>query len=171
MRRAFSIALLLALPACQKADETPAPVPMPGETEAPVAPSPSPSASATSALDSSALSERKDPEKLLAYLATAIGMEDWDAAALAWHNAQDGSKMTGAKAKALFGDPQSPLITFGAGQQDGAAGSLYYEAPVLLLAKSGRGREGTLTLRRVNDVDGAEDWQLAWHVEQLAWKN
>ena len=164
MRAAFALALLLVLAGCQKADETPAPAA--SEAQASDAAPPPETAIGADTLDKSALAERKQPEKLLAYLAIAIGAGRWDDAALAWPHGE----MTGAKVKTLFGNPRTPLLTFGKGRQEGAAGSLYYEAPILLLV-DGASKEGTITLRRVNDVPGAEDWQLAWHVERLEWTN
>jgi hypothetical protein len=32
-------------------------------------------------------------------------------------------------------------------------------------------KEGSITLRRVNDVPGASEASLAWHVERVEWKN
>ncbi len=63
-------------------------------------------------------------------------------------------------------------VGFGDGDVEGAAGSLYYAVPVWLTASGPSGpvrREGTITLRRVNDVDGATPAQLRWHVDQLDW--
>lgn len=63
-------------------------------------------------------------------------------------------------------------VGFGDGAVEGAAGSLYYEVPVRLTATGPAGpvrREGTITLRRVNDVDGATPAQLRWHIDTLNW--
>jgi len=61
----------------------------------------------------------------------------------------------------------------GEGEVEGAAGSLYYAVPVELSGTlrdgSSYSRSGTITLRRVNDVPGALDWQLAWHIEKIEW--
>lgn len=169
MRRVFALSLLLALAACQQGEESTdcgsaeadgCAKPVPQESALPAAQSP-----AAAALDKAALNERKNPEKLLAYLSAAINAGRWDDAAQAWPHGETG----GAQVKDLFGNPGTALVTFGKGRQEGAAGSLYYEAPILLLV-DGASKEGAITLRRVNDVDGAEDWQLAWHVERLEWK-
>ena len=146
------------------------------ETATAAVPEEAPSATATPAapLDKSALNERKQPSRVLGYLAEAVNAGNWPDAALAWHTAEDGSSMTGPKLKELFGNPQQALLSFGPGDQEGAAGSSFYEAPILLIdtgSASHKQKEGTITLRRVNDVPGAEDWQLAWHVERLEWKN
>jgi hypothetical protein len=168
MRKFAALSALLVLAACQQAGETAAPVA--SEAAATVEKEPSETATPDTGIDKSALSERKEPGRLLGYLAEAVNSGNWPDAALAWHTAEDGSPMTGPKLKALLGNPQEALLSFGPGRQEGAAGSLYYEAPILLIGGGGQ-KEGTITLRRVNDVDGAEDWQLAWHVERLEWKD
>lgn len=175
MRARFTLPALLLLAACQQdpgvpdCDSAGAEGCARPSSEAPS--SAAPLQTASPALDTSALNERKDPGKLLGYLGSAVNAGKWDEAARAWHTAEDGSPMTGAKLKALFGNPEKPLLSFGPGEQEGAAGSSFYTAPVLLIPSTGRGREGMLTLRRVNDVPGAEDWQLAWHVERLEWND
>ena len=50
---------------------------------------------------------------------------------------------------------------------EGAAGSLYYEAPLVIDFADGRAsRRGTIVLRRVNDVPGASAEQLTWRIER-----
>ncbi|HZF46528.1 MAG TPA: hypothetical protein VEZ26_09335 [Sphingomonadaceae bacterium] len=112
------------------------------------------------------LQERENPDRVLAWFSEQIMAGKWDDAALAWRK----GSMDGAKLKALMGDAPGPIFAFGHGEQEGAAGSLYYELPVTLVADGGKvTRQGTLTMKRVNDVPGAEDWQLAWHIERLEW--
>lgn len=182
MRRLAPLVLLATAAACHQAEPTPTPTPTPtavspapaaGDTASsaptpatPAAATSTPAASATPDLDARALNERKDPDRLLAYLAEAIDAGRWDDAAKAWHDTST------AAVKTLFGAPSSALVTFGKGDSEGAAGSIYYTAPVLLLTHGGQShKEGTITLRRVNDVPGAEPWQLAWHVEGIEWKD
>ena len=54
--------------------------------------------------------------------------------------------------------------------QEGAAGSSYIMVPLTLTATDKAGRlvryAGPITLRRVNDVDGASAAQLRWHMVQ-----
>ena len=54
--------------------------------------------------------------------------------------------------------------------QEGAAGSSYIMVPLTLTATDKAGKPiryaGPITLRRVNDVDGASAAQLRWHVVQ-----
>lgn len=115
------------------------------------------------ALDRGALTERRDPARVLRYYATAIERRDWPAAARAWGQ---GSGVTAATLKAAYDRPQPPRLDFGTGRQEGAAGSLYYEAPATLrFGETGTAQRGTLVLRRVNDVDGASAEQLRWHIE------
>jgi hypothetical protein len=61
-------------------------------------------------------------------------------------------------------------VTLGKGEQEGAAGSSFYEVPVTITGLTTANRpyrlDGTLTLRRVNDVDGATPEQLRWHIER-----
>jgi hypothetical protein len=177
MRR-LALLALLAVAACHQAEPSPTPEATPTASEAPPAtaeatpapaPTEAPAAPATATtppLDAAALNEHKDPDRLLAYLSEAIDAGRWADAAKAW---QDGTG--GAGVKKLFGSPAAPLVTFGKGDEEGAAGSLYYAAPILLLDGGKRQKEGTITLRRVNDVPGASAASLAWHVERVEWKN
>ena len=54
------------------------------------------------------------------------------------------------------------------GDLEGAAGSSYVEVPVQLYGRLLNGKEfnrrGTMTLRRVNDVDGSTAQQREWHI-------
>ena len=56
--------------------------------------------------------------------------------------------------------------------QEGAAGSIYIMVPLTLTATDRAGKPvryaGPITLRRVNDVDGASAEQLRWHMVQGA---
>lgn len=163
MRAVPGLAALLALAACQQAQETPS---------AEASEAPAPEAAASSAAPAAApaapdpLQERENPDRVLAWFSQQITDGKWDQAALAWRK----GSMDGAKLKALMGDAPSPIFAFGHGEVEGAAGSLYYELPVTLVADGGRlTRQGTLTMKRVNDVPGAEDWQLVWHIEKLEW--
>lgn len=55
------------------------------------------------------------------------------------------------------------------GKMEGAAGSSYYTAPARVSIQSDGGKEsilmGNVILRRVNDVPGASEEQLRWHIE------
>ena len=115
-------------------------------------------------LDFAALDNRDDPDALLRFYGEMIGKGMFAVAARAW----DGDAgITGDKLRAIYGGPNKATLTFGKGSQEGACGSLYYEAPVAVEFADGRKPErGTITLRRVNDVPGASGEQLAWRIER-----
>ena len=111
-----------------------------------------------------ALAERKDPDRLLRFYAAALHARDWAAAAKAWGAS---SGVTATTLKASYDRAGPPLLELGKGEVEGAAGSLYYEAPVTLRFGPGApGETGSLVLRRVNDVPGATPEQLRWHIER-----
>lgn len=159
MRGAVASITLVALAACgqsQSGGDTPE------ATNTEIAPEEAP-------LDGGALQERDDPARVLGYLATALGEGKWDEAAKAWRRDQG---MTGERLKAMVNGGDKPIVAFGTGEAEGAAGSLYYETDITVIGADGAVlHNGTITLKRVNDVPGAEDWQLVWHVEQIAWND
>src|SRR5206468_13024821 len=57
-----------------------------------------------------------------------------------------------------------------AGDQEGAAGSIYVSIPLSFSGPGGRKRDATALLRRVNDVPGSTEAQLRWHIERIDWK-
>ena len=64
----------------------------------------------------------------------------------------------------LFEVDANPEFEISPGIGEGAAGSLYYTAPVVLI--DGKERiAGEVVLRRVNDVPGATAEDLRWHIE------
>lgn len=119
-----------------------------------------------STLDMAALVERRDPERLLRYYVSAIRVGDWASAAKAWSL---DAQMTPAKLEAEFGAKAGPKLAVGKGDMEGAAGSLYYEAPLVVDFGDGRpSKRGTIVLRRVNDVPGASEEQLNWRIERTS---
>lgn len=117
-------------------------------------------------LDTAALTERRDPERLLRYYVSAVRAGDWAAAAKAWGL---DAQMTPAKLEAQLGGQAGPKLAVGKGDMEGAAGSLYYEAPIVVDFADGRpSSRGTIVLRRVNDVPGASDEQLNWRIERTS---
>lgn len=124
------------------------------------------SAGIAAGLDMGALTERRDPERLLRYYTNALRAGDWVDAARAWSL---DAQMTPEKLKGEFGGQASPKIAVGKGDVEGAAGSLYYEAPVVIDFADGRAsKRGTVVLRRVNDVPGASEEQLNWRIERTS---
>jgi hypothetical protein len=61
------------------------------------------------------------------------------------------------------------------GNVEGGAGSLYVEIPIQLYGRLKDGKEfnsrGTMTLRRVNDVDGSTEEQRRWHIMNAEFAN
>ena len=180
-KRAILIASLVALsaslPGCKR--ERPAPVPTETAERAPAPPpsitpseTPEPTAAATVAavapvprLDMGALDERRDPDRVLRFYVNALQAGDWAAAARAWGSE---SGVTATMLEAAYDRAEKPRFELGKGAVEGAAGSLYYEAPVVLRFGGAKAppERGTLVLRRVNDIDGATREQLRWHIEK-----
>jgi hypothetical protein len=169
-------ALAFAAAACERKQPEPqpvesAPAPVPTTITAASAPSPLPSTEpvpaakpAAAALDFGALNDRKDPDRLLRFYAAALAAKDWAAAARAWGK---GSGVTAATLKAAYDRPERAILEIGKTTAEGGAGSLYYEAPVVLRFGAGGAPErGTMLVRRVNDVDGATPDQRRWHIER-----
>jgi len=60
-----------------------------------------------------------------------------------------------------------------AGDQEGAAGSIYLSVPLTVSGdKNGKHveRSATAIVRRVNDVPGSTEAQRHWHIEWIDWK-
>jgi hypothetical protein len=124
------------------------------------------SSALAASLDLGALTERRDPERLLRFYTNALRIGDWNDAASAWSL---DAQMTPAKLEKEFGGDAGPKIAVGKGDTEGAAGTLYYEAPIVVDFADGRpSRRGTIVLSRVNDVPGASEEQLNWRIERTS---
>lgn len=80
-----------------------------------------------------------------------------------------GSGISASAFAASYAKYRTFKATVGApGNTEGGAGSIYVEIPVVVtgtLRSGGPFRlEGPVSLRRVNDVDGATEAQLRWHI-------
>lgn len=108
---------------------------------------------------------------VLASFARDIELERYDAA---WSLLSDADRKKWPKADfaAIFSDLEEVNVAVPAGVIEGAAGSLYYTAPVTITGTDASGRpiaiEGEAILRRVNDVDGATAEQRRWHFQSLS---
>lgn len=108
-------------------------------------------------------------------LSWAQAMEDraFPAAYALYRKGGPASGESAADYAATFADYRTITAAIGGGTVEGAAGSLYYEVPVTLMGETQDGspyrRSGAIVVRRVNDVSGAEDWQLAWHIDRIEW--
>lgn len=160
---------LLAISACSASDGDNASASVATEAAGPV-----PAASVTPAATSDANRadalplpgpEDKDPQALLSYWKQAVEARDYVAANAAWRS--------GVKPALIPQGPSPAVVTFGEGQQEGAAGSLYFTAPVTVMLDDANGKRipirGTLIASRVNHVDGASAEQLSWRIVSLDW--
>jgi hypothetical protein len=96
---------------------------------------------------------------------TAIEQQDFARAALVW----DDPVIDAARLEALFTGYQHPQITIADAMEEGAAGSLYCTVTGALSDAADPAKapaQGTLQLRRVNDVPGATPSQLRWTIRQ-----
>ncbi|AZI36245.1 hypothetical protein NT2_04_00590 [Caenibius tardaugens NBRC 16725] len=122
-------------------------------------------AAATSAApDYAALEQVRDPARILRFLGDALADRRWNDAARAWGEAGSASAAT-LQERFAAGAPIT--LTFGQGETEGAAGSLYYSVPYTLRRSDGSAETGTITLRRVNNVPGATPASLRWHVASM----
>jgi hypothetical protein len=97
----------------------------------------------------------------------------------AWRLWSDGGKASGRDESAFAAEmaryPQYDAQIGAPGSIEGAAGSLYVEAPVVLYGRNPDGtelhRKGKAVLRRVNDVPGATAEQRRWRIVRFDWEN
>ena len=129
-------------PARQAASALPAPVPVPTR---------SPSTS-------------RDPDAVMVDWASAVAQRDWPLVRGYWGEKGERSGLSPQQFAHRWDSLLTPRVTIGAGSQEGAAGSLYYTAPVTIV-DGPRRLSGEVVLRRVNDVPGATPEQLRWHIE------
>jgi len=160
-------ALLLSLAACGKQQEhafdataldvSPVSVSASGGMVSPVGPAAMPDTP-----DYAALEQVEDPARVLRFLASALYDGRWDDAARAWGEGEDAQKL-----RARFGGDDPVMLIVGEGTSEGAAGSIYYSAPYVINRAGQPQENGTIVLRRVNDVPGASQASLHWHVSSM----
>ena len=169
---AITAALLVLLAGCDRQDSS-----QPAERAAPesagqtgdhppvsVSAASGGAAATPAAPDYAALEQVRDPARILRFLGAALEDRRWDDAARAWGEAGSASAAT-LQERFAAGAPIT--LTFGQGEMEGAAGSLYYSVPYTLQRSGGSAEAGTITLRRVNDVPGATPASLRWHVASM----
>lgn len=173
-----ALALVLHLAGCDKSPVTPhdadaVPIATLARTQAPLAPedaAPTPSLPPAAMTSTPPGPTDRDPAHALAYWREAMEKRDWIAARGVFgdHGAQSG--MTPEAFAATWSKYRIVDITVGKGEQDAGAGSSYYDVPVTITGLTSTNKPynlaGRLTLRRVNDVDGATAEQLRWHIER-----
>lgn len=166
MRAAAALALIAAVSACSKPaepDQQTVPQAKPGCcSPTHTAPSPAPSPAPTG----EPVSTSRDPRLVLVAWAKAMSLKDWDTAWRYWGDKGAASGESLEQFRARWGKLKDPQFDIFEGQGEGAAGSLFYTAPIVLIDGQRRVK-GTIVLRRVNDVPGASEEQLRWHIERL----
>jgi hypothetical protein len=110
-----------------------------------------------------------DPDVVLRAWGDAIEARDWVVVRAFWGDHGTRSGLSETDFAARWAGLHYPKVTFGKGESEGAAGSIYYTAPVTITDGS-RIITGEVVLRRVNDVDGATSEQLRWHIESTSLK-
>lgn len=109
-------------------------------------------------------SRARDPAQAVQALADAIEARDWKAVRGFWGDNGQRSGMDDRAFAAKWSTLLAPVVTMGKGEQEGAAGSLYYTAPITIV-DGPRTLKGEVVMRRVNDVPGATPEELRWHIE------
>lgn len=109
-------------------------------------------------------SRSRDPAEVLAGWKRAVETRDWATVRAYWGDHGAASKLAPKAFAARWSGLLDPRVTIGKGELEGAAGSSYYTVPVRII-DGPRTLRGEIVLRRVNDVPGASDEQLRWHIE------
>ncbi|MGV3510955.1 MAG: hypothetical protein ACO1OX_03015 [Novosphingobium sp.] len=163
---AAASALVFHLGGCQKGPASPAPdttTAAAAESGARVAlAAATPARQVTPAVAPASMAKR--PEEVIDAFAAAIEARDWRSVRAFWGDSGNRSGMDGASFAKKWGSLKAPSVVVGEGQQEGAAGSIYYTAPVVI-TDGDRTVNGEVVLRRVNNVPSATPEQLRWHVD------
>lgn len=157
MRAGALVTLCMLVASCSGEDAAPEQT-----TEIPRDPLATPAPLPPQVSDFPALASRDCGEVARFYFA-AIAGHDFTRAALAW----DDPVIDRARLQALFAGYQRPRFTAGDRVEEGAAGSLHCTVAATLSDAADPAKapaEGTLQLRRVNDVPGATADQLRWTI-------
>lgn len=141
----------LLLGGCHKRPE-----PAPAQSSAAATPSAAPAVTAGP-------STSRDPQAVLVAWAQAVSLRDWLLARAYWGEHGSESGLEPAQFAARWGKLKDPVVDIGKGREEGAAGSLYYTAPVEI-HDGKRTIRGEVVLRRANDVPGASAEELRWHI-------
>ena len=112
------------------------------------------------------LAASRDPGRVVLAWAKAMRMKDWKTAYSFWNEGGSRAGMSLDQFRARWSKIENPQFDIAEGTTEGAAGSLYYTAPITLIDGTRRVR-GEIVLRRANDVPGATAEQLRWHIERL----
>jgi len=176
MRRAaaFAAAALVLASCRQHRPEHPdASVLAPSATKAPVPAKPlAPAIRTTSVREGESDKGPAGARRVLAEWGKALEARDYDAAYALWGaDAHARSGMESTEHRQWWARFKTVNVAARDGQMEGAAGSSFYTAPVAIVGKLRNGApyrlEGSVTLRRVNNVPGATADQLRWHLEKV----
>lgn len=115
------------------------------------------------------IADAGDPADTLETWARALEARDWETARSVWGESGEASGMTLEEFANAHEKYATVDITLGEGRIEGAAGTVYYEAPVTMQGELQSGEpylmEGPVLVSRVNNVPGASTEQLEWHIE------
>ena len=125
---------------------------------------PQPAATIAAKVSVLAPSASRVPSEVLIGWAKAVSMRDWPSARAYWGDKGAASGLSEQAFAQRWNAIKDPDVSIGVGQLEGAAGSSFYSAPVII-ADGKRRISGYVVLRRVNDVPGATPEQLRWHIE------
>ncbi len=120
------------------------------------------------ALTSEAAKGEKGARNLLLSWARAIELRAFDQA---WNlfGATGKERWSRAEFARIFAGLEDITVAVPTGAMEGAAGSLYYTSRATITASDVDGRpiriEGSVVVRRVNDVPGSTAEQRRWHIE------
>jgi hypothetical protein len=111
----------------------------------------------------------RSPDVVLRAWGDAIEARDWLMVRRFWGDQGARSGLSEADFAAQWTSLHYPKVSLAKGTSEGAAGSIFYTAPVTI-TDGPRVITGEVVLRRVNDVDGASPEQLRWHIESTSLK-
>lgn len=110
------------------------------------------------------------PQAKLQAWADYVELRDFAEAAKVWRASETSDARMPEDIIAARGPYSEILVDFADSEIEGAAGSEYYETTLTVDAITRDGQalhfEGPITLKRVNDVPGASDEELAWHYDR-----
>ncbi|MEM5517809.1 hypothetical protein WNY37_12700 [Henriciella sp. AS95] len=111
------------------------------------------------------------PEDTLETWADALEARDWETARQVWGQNGEASGMAPEEFERAYEKYKTIEIDAEPGRQEGAAGTVYYEAQVTMSGELQNGdayrMEGPVLLSRVNNVPGASMEDRMWHIESI----
>ena len=164
IRMALAAGVLLVAAGCKAPTLAPAPEPVAEASSFAPAPALAPPSPVAAATAPAVPSKSRDPAVVLGAWASAVEACDWAAVRGYWGDHGTASGLSQEAFSAKWSALQKPKVTAGKGESEGAAGSIYYTAPVTI-TDGARIISGDVVFRRVNDVEGASPEQLRWHIE------